>query len=119
MRFRFSVAAAILVAAGVALPGCRSAHSNAATGAAIGGLLGAGGGYAVGHHRGNRTNYALAGGVAGAMAGWIIGDQVDDRDRDTAGAPVYETAPRRRIVRERVIVHDPYAVPCDPYPPGW
>lgn len=107
----------VLVGATV-LPGCRSTGSGAATGAVVGGLLGAGGGYAVGHHRrGNKTNYTLAGGIAGAMAGYIIGDAADDRDRGRAHEDVYESAPRVRV--RRVIYRRACEGHSDPCHPGW
>lgn len=128
MKMNRTLAMGGLLALATLFPGCRSTGSNAATGALIGGLLGAGGGYAVGHHRGNRTNHALAIGAAGAMAGYIIGDAMDDRDR--AQSDLYRAEP---VVRDRYYEHDPYCGaqrvivreryvgPCesDPYPPGW
>ena len=110
------VLAALLVGASL-LPGCRSVGSSAADGALIGGLLGAGGGYAIGHHRGNRTNHALMGAGIGALAGYLVGDQIDHRDREGIGGPetIRSSAPPTRYVTRRVVVRDE----CDPYPPGW
>ena len=139
MKTNTKYAMALLLAGTALLPGCRGGP-NAATGALVGGLLGAGGGYAIGHHRGNRTNYALAGAAAGALGGYVIGDQIDEADRDRSYGPdarerVYESAPRsyervyereprvvervyvtepRVVRRTRVIYRDP--CPCDG---GW
>lgn len=120
MNVRKPLVLVALLAGGALLPGCRSLGSNAIDGAAIGSVLGAGGGYAIGHHKGNRTNWTLAGAVAGGLVGWIVGDQVDDRSRQGIGGPetiqssAGECAPTY-VRRERVIVRDE----CDPYPPGW
>jgi hypothetical protein len=117
-----TLALVLVLAASGALPGCRSMGDGAATGAAVGGLLGAGGGYAIGHHRGNTTNYALAIGAAGALAGYLVGDQWDHHQAAAQAGPPSPTpvtsyAPPPQpayIVRERV------AGPCcDPLPPGW
>jgi hypothetical protein len=120
MKHRAVLALALVLSAAAALPGCRSVGPSAATGAAVGGLLGAGGGYAIGHHRGNRTNHALALGAGGALAGYLIGDLIDHRAAESPGPsgptsvvvsepappPVirYVPAPQRvYVVRERVV----------------
>jgi outer membrane lipoprotein SlyB len=115
----------VLVLGAGLLPGCRS-MSSGGQGALIGGLVGAGAGHAIGHHRGNRTNHALAGGLVGAMAGYIIGDAIDDRDRDRIGGPEtiqgsderYHDDGSRYVVRRRVYYGTPADEPaCDD--PRW
>ncbi len=86
MSHRKTLLLGVVLAASALLPGCRSNPSGAA-GAGIGALLGGGAGYAIGHHRGNRTNYALAGAGIGALAGYLIGDTVGDNERRNRAGP--------------------------------
>lgn len=117
MRFKKTVAVAVLLAGTALFPGCRSMGSGAGNGALIGGLLGAGTGAVVGHNRGQRGAYALGGAAIGALGGYLVGDQMDHRDADLRRGPeTIDGSDRSRYVRrERVIVREE----CDPYPPGW
>ena len=108
MSHRKTALIALVLAAGALLPGCRSTNASAGQGALIGGLLGAGGGYAVGHHRGNRTNYTLAGGLVGAMAGYIVGDAIGDNERDNRAGPETIGGSDRYSPRGRYVQDDRY-----------
>jgi hypothetical protein len=120
MKIRKTLVLGALLAGAALFPGCRSIGSNAATGAAIGGLLGAGGGYAIGHHRGNTANYALAIGAGGALVGYIIGDAIDDRERDATVRGPQPVAAGPGYGGDCVVVRERVVGPCDdPLPPGW
>jgi hypothetical protein len=72
-----------LVAAVSVSAGCASMGSRADSGAALGGLLGAGAGAILGHQTGHRDEGALIGGGLGVLTGAIIGDAMDDIERES------------------------------------
>lgn len=120
MTRKTALALVLALASTAALPGCRSMTSRQATGTGLGALIGAGAGYAIGRHQGNRAHGAMIGAAAGAMGGYIIGDQMDDAERDREEASGYydRRYPRGRQVVERPVERTVYysddPPPCDP-----
>ena len=73
--FRSLIAILVVVSVGlVFVSGC---ESDAQTGAALGGLGGAGVGAIIGHQSGKTTEGALIGGAVGAGAGYVVGSEQD------------------------------------------
>jgi len=73
--FRSLIAILTVVSVGlVFVSGC---ESDAQTGAALGGLGGAGVGAIIGHQSGKTTEGALIGGAVGAGAGYVVGSEQD------------------------------------------
>lgn len=70
---------AVLLAAGLAISGCEGQQTGARTlgGAVLGGLAGAGAGYAIGDEKG-----AIIGGAAGALAGAALGAYLDNQQAE-------------------------------------
>lgn len=71
--------AAALLATGMAISGCEGQPTGARTlgGAVLGGLAGAGAGYAIGDEKG-----AIIGGAAGALAGAALGAYLDNQQAE-------------------------------------
>lgn len=91
MRIRYFTLLALF---SMVLVGCETAGQGTATGALLGGALGAGSGALIGKHSGTG---AIVGGVGGAAAGGLIGNQMGaakarDRQQDAAIGQALEDA---------------------------
>lgn len=80
-------AAAALVLAAAAFPGCAS-MSGTEKGVVLGGLAGAGLGRAIGHHNGSARRGGWAGAGIGAVMGGLIGALADESSEKHTVAPV-------------------------------
>ena len=76
----------VIVAAGLLLVGCQTPYGQpdrTASGALLGGMIGAGTGALIGNYSGHRTaGGAAIGGVLGALTGGIIGNAMDQQQRE-------------------------------------
>jgi len=82
----------ILLAAAVslALLAATGCESNAQSGAALGGLGGAGLGAIIGHQSGHAAEGALLGGAVGAGGGYILGNERDKKETRVQTAALRE-----------------------------
>ena len=67
-------------------------ESSAQTGAALGGLTGAGIGAIVGHQSGRATEGALIGGAVGTGAGYLLGNEQDKKEAQAEMSSLREEA---------------------------
>jgi len=78
---------AVVSASSLFIAGC---ESNAQTGAALGGLGGAGLGAIIGHQSGHTAEGALLGGAVGAGAGYLLGNEQDKKETRVQTASLRE-----------------------------
>lgn len=77
--FRSLIAILVAVSVGLGLVFVSGCESEAQSGAALGGLGGAGVGAIIGHQSGKTTEGALIGGAVGAGAGYMVGSEQDKK----------------------------------------
>ena len=85
--------AALLLVVPVLLVGCKSANTDAWTGAAVGATAGAVAGGVIGHQSDKKWQGALIGAAAGGTAGWFVGNELGkNADAATKSTPEYREA---------------------------
>jgi hypothetical protein len=80
----------ILMAVGLSSIFTGGCESSGQTGAALGGLGGAGVGAIVGHQQGKAAEGALIGGAVGAGAGYLLGNEQDKKEAKVERAALRE-----------------------------